>query len=176
MGMPAQKRDSRQVAGRSRSTAALNEGVAARRFPSAAASHGSENHKPSRSLIAHRSSLIFRGATVTFSRDHPRFLRPTFFSAAPAGQLQDRTAQGFGRSHAPFQLLAQFFPGDLPVGGLRPFALAAHLNPGRPVPETNCGRGLIDFLATRAGTAHKSLLHVGTQNSQRIQSGLNLSW
>ena len=125
-------------------------------------------------FVTHSTSPLLRLPAVTFRRDHPLLLRPAFFAGLTSDKLQRRSSRGFSRARPLFQFRAEFAPGQLAISRLRPLLLNTHFQPGGTVPQTYGRGGLVDFLASGPGTAHKSLFDITRQYAQRIESSLSL--
>lgn len=72
-----------------------------------------------------------------------------------------------------FEFAAQFQPSPFTIDRLRPLLLTPYLNPGRPVPQPNGGRGLVHFLTAPPRATNESLVNVGQANAERRETFLN---
>ena len=107
---------------------------------------------------------------------HNLLLCAAFLALAAAGGLSHSNRCGRGGPCALRQLGAKLVPGKFAIGRLPALALAAHLDPGRPVTQPNGGGCLVDFLTARARTSHEALVHILGPSAKRGQLFDDLDW
>jgi len=127
-------------------------------------------------LAANPSTIIFRFPTQPLGFDHAAFLR-TALGAFTATFFFDGIApRRLSLAQNIFEFLAKFLPGQFSIRRLRTLTLHPHFDPRGPVAEADRRGSFIDFLTTRARSAHKFFFHVGRNDAQGIKSPLDLRW
>jgi len=121
------------------------------------------------SVVGWAAAVGLDPGPVPFRRDHSHLLRPALLALLTEVSLGFMLCGVGRRARASFQFRAEFNPGDLAVRSLRALALAAHLDPGRPVPQPDGGRGLVDLLPSRTRATHELLIDVARPHAERRQ-------